>query len=209
MGNSLEKACYSSQNYINDEDYPTRNTIKSDVLINKELNTRYIMYSKNELYSILMTSLPKYIPKDLCHYLVSYAWIPDLIINKNETVMLKSDIIHEYNNIIIHENGTLTTNGYDIQSNKGGVLLLKISDTLILKNGAKIDLNGLGYPGGNSGENGYGPGKGLYYKYDDCMIYVYTALYCTDIIYVMWNKYIYTYILNRWNQLRRWIRNHW
>ena len=88
----------------------------------------------------------------------------DLNIYKNETLSLKSDILHKYNNIIIYPNGCLSTDNYNLNTNMGGKLLLKINNKLILRYNAMINLNGKGYPGGDKTENGHGPGKGKYNK---------------------------------------------
>ena len=88
----------------------------------------------------------------------------DLIVHENEIMVLKSDTLHEYNNVIIHKNGYLYTDPYKKNIKTGGKLFLKINDKFIVKRNAQINLNGDGYPGGSKRKNGCGPGKGIYYE---------------------------------------------
>eukprot|EP01084_Bolivina_argentea_P151188 263905_1 len=87
--------------------------------------------------------------------LISTIDSPDLIINKGETVELKSDELYVFNNITIKENGILTTKN-------GGKLFLKILNNLILENNASINLNYLGYPSDEGIGKGIDGGGGSY-----------------------------------------------
>ena len=66
------------------------------------------------------------------------------------TITLASDVEHtEIQNYILDGEYTkLTTTSYNRYQNKGGTLLLTVMNDIILMNGAKIILNGLGYKGG-------------------------------------------------------------
>ena len=82
---------------------------------------------------------------------------PNLVVKEGDHLELNCDVLHEWNDIIVHKNAVLTTCKYNKDISKGGTLMLKVRN-LILKENAKIDLTGKGFPGGN------GPGKGKYYR---------------------------------------------
>ena len=71
----------------------------------------------------------------------------DLVVDKGESVELSSNKQYEFNNILIKENGTLT-------SKDGGKLFIKCNTNLILENNASINLNFKGF----SSDDGLGKG---------------------------------------------------
>ena len=61
--------------------------------------------------------------------------------------VLESDIVHKYGILKIVKGGTITVPGWNEKTNCGGKLLIHCH-SLIMEDGAKIDLKGKGYKGG-------------------------------------------------------------
>ena len=75
----------------------------------------------------------------------------DLIVKKDETKRITSDICHNYKNIIIHENGILTVEQvWDYYSKKGGKLIINVTNDVIMHPNARIHCNEAGYWGARS-----------------------------------------------------------
>ena len=81
-----------------------------------------------------------------------------LVLKNDNNLVLKSAKVHEYDNLILNDKSVLTVNGYNNDDKKGGLLILKIWNTLVINDNSKINLNGLGYKGG------YGDHQGHSYK---------------------------------------------
>ena len=110
---------------------------------------------------------------------VLYSKDGKLIIKEKEKLILPSnDVDHpyEYEEIIIKKGGKLTTNPTTRATKKGGMLFIKCMKNITISKTAKIDLKGLGWPGGygdvsgggfyeergGGNENGMGPGGGKF-----------------------------------------------
>ena len=97
-------------------------------------------------------------------------------LHNDDKMELKSNILYSYDYMILNDKSILTTNGYDSNSQKGGVLLLEVKRDIIINDNSQINLNGLGYKGGaikkqghsykgnsvKSSENNYGGGGSVY-----------------------------------------------
>ena len=102
-----------------------------------------------------------------------------LELENDENIALKSDTINEFNDLVLNEDSVITTHDYDTDDKEGGILLIKVNHDLILNDNSQINLNGLGYRGGDIKKQGYsykgnsiesskrnygaGGGSGVYY----------------------------------------------
>ena len=100
-------------------------------------------YSKHQILLFLSSYLPSNIPIALYESFLIHIWKPNLIVGEYLTETLKSDILYEFDNILLKQDSSLTTDAYNENTNKGGVLLLKVKNNIILNEGSWIDLIGL------------------------------------------------------------------
>ena len=90
---------------------------------------------------------------DICG--ISQNAAPDKVINEKQ-FLLKGGIIHNFGNLTIEKDCTLTVSKWTSKHPKHGGVLIICCQTLTLKNGASINVNGKGLPGGKKrGYQGY------------------------------------------------------
>ena len=81
---------------------------------------------------------------------------------KDERIVLKSQKINEYCNIILNGKSVLTTVEYKSDTKNGGLLILTIKNNLVLNDNSEINLSGYGFKGGDFGTQGFSyKGKGI------------------------------------------------
>ena len=111
------------------------------------------VFSKSEIMMVLYGYSRQKMPHDLYLLMLDYVYPYNLTINSNKT--FKCNIIYEFNNLILNKNSILTTTEYDDKIKKGGILLLKIKENIVLNDDSCLNLNGLGYKGGNAQKQGH------------------------------------------------------
>eukprot|EP01084_Bolivina_argentea_P140572 247077_1 len=77
-----------------------------------------------------------------------------LIVAANTTKILKPDYQYEFTKVILESESILTVNEWNPRKKIGGTLLIKSLNEFVIKDKAKIDLNGKGYRGGTGNHTG-------------------------------------------------------
>ena len=101
-------------------------------------------YTRHQICMFLMGYLPKNIPKALHESFLMHLYEMNLNVAASMDSLLKSSILYEFNNITLNKFSKLTTDPYDENTKKGGVISLNVKNNIILHQGSYIDLNGLG-----------------------------------------------------------------
>ena len=108
-------------------------------------------YTRHQIFTFLSGYLPKNIPLKLHEIFLMHIYKMDLIVPAYFIATLKSNILYEYNDLILKKSAKLTTIGYNDDAKKRGIILLKVKNDVILNEGSWIDLKGSDNKGNSGG----------------------------------------------------------
>ena len=111
---------------------------ESDIIINGYL--KFSDENDDEYYDV-------FLPKDIM-WLISTYLLTSLTVKNSTICTLESGRQYLFDSLVLEPWSVLTVNGYDSKKKEGGILYIRCKNSLILHEGASINMNGRGYHSG-------------------------------------------------------------